>query len=135
MLEIIKETVEHLRSNLEHRAPLANALEAIGREIVEIKAHVEGLAHEATGETGAAVKALSDRLDSLTSAVSSIGSNVSSLQSSVSALADRVAAIEQKPAPAAAPVLTPPYENPQVSPVVAGAIVADAKLQNVTPQS
>ncbi|PMS38450.1 hypothetical protein [Trinickia symbiotica] len=126
MLEKIKTAVEHLRANLEHRGPLAEALEALGREVADIKAHVEGLGHEATGETGAAVKELSARLDSLTSAVSSIGSTLSSFSSatasSLSALGDRVAALEQKPAPAA-PTLTPPYAP------------ADAQQTNEAPRA
>jgi hypothetical protein len=117
MLDKIKELVEQLGSNLEHRGALSDAMKAIGVEVTALKERVEGLAHEATGDTGAAVAALGERLDSLTSAVSSIGSRLDSLGSLVShdgtvtSLSERIAALEAKAiAPAPAPELNPaPY--------------------------
>jgi vacuolar-type H+-ATPase subunit E/Vma4 len=103
MLNRIKEAVENMRANVDARLHVASALEEIGNVVAELKERVEGIAHEATGETGAAVTDLQSRLVSLTSAVSSLGSTVG-------ALGSRLDAIEQKEQAPAAPVLHAPFD-------------------------
>ncbi len=122
MLEKIKELADKMRANIEHRGALAAVLEDIGAGLDEVKSRIEGLGHEATGETGAAVAALGDRLDSLTMAVNSIGSRLDSIGSrldsmgslvlsdgTVKSLSERLVALEAKQA-APAPALVPPYD-------------------------
>lgn len=118
LLDRIRELTGKMRANIEHRGELAGVLEHIGGEVDALKTHVEGLAHEATGDTGAAVVALGERLDSLTAAFTALGAAVTARMDEVekneeirlrvySTLAARVATLEKTPVPA--PQLQAPY--------------------------
>lgn len=105
----ILEAIEALGHNATHPKFLTAALTEIKDGIDDLKQRVEGLGHEATGETGAAVEALGARMDSLTTAVSGVGNLLT-------ALTERVAVLESKPA---APVVPAVAVAPVVPPVVA----------------
>lgn len=93
--------IEALGENMTHPKFMSEALTEIKGEIDTLKERVEGLGHEATGETGAATAALGERIDSLTSAFGSVGTLVSGFASRLEALESRASA------PAVPPVVPP----------------------------
>jgi hypothetical protein len=99
--------IEALAHNVTHPKFVSEALAELDAGLADVKARLEGLGHEATGETGEAVTALGSRLDSLTTAVSGVGELVT-------ALTARVAALEAKASAPAAPVAPAPAPAPAV---------------------
>jgi phage shock protein A len=105
----ILEAIKALTQNATHPKFLTEALSEIKTDLDALKERAEGLGHEATGETGAAVAALGERLDSLTSAFNSLGLTFGSIT-------QRIEELEQK---ANAPVVQPAPAAPAVPPVTA----------------
>lgn len=102
MLEKIQEYLAHARANAATHLHAAEVIAALHGEVEALKERVEGLGHEATGETGAVVMDMQSGLASLTSAVSSIGARLDSIGSlvgtdgAVKSLGERLAALETK---------------------------------------
>jgi hypothetical protein len=104
MLEHIKAAEEKLAANLDPRPHIVAALHAVAQRI-------EAIGETADGAVAEHVKAIDERLTSLTSAVSSIGADVRSQSAHIDesdakmgALGGRVATLEAK---AAAPAVPP----------------------------